>query len=234
MLVQTETIIAPKTNTAKKQKPQEKEKQKSSEEIANEHLEVHRQLRAMLSDVPIVHFFVSSGEYGIHYKTTVMTFNKHQSPHSKSIQFNAKGKKITKIDFKKAVKIVQELYKEAKNEHVDGIVNDMTSNMDELKLQTESTPDETSSEVSLVEYNKENLKRLADKHSNLFIKVSKRKRLDVITGGGISPPHDESFARVETASEIRYTASDTASDTANDTANDAAYEIAKTLRDLSV
>ena len=151
----------------------------SFEQILDEHTKVHNNLRSSFGNVRTVHFFVTQTEYGVRVGSLKVTFDKTVSPHSKSVLVQNTGKKDTKTDFKKVVQLIK---KQAEMTQVEQSTIDEYDVVEKLEALHVSEPS-TALEQCRPEYNKEELKRLADKHSLLFIKVPKEKRLNVITGG---------------------------------------------------
>lgn len=150
----------------------------SFEQVLAEHTEVHNTLRSSFGNVPHVHFFVAPSQYGLRVGQLKVTFDKSISPHSKSVLVQNDGKKDTKTDFKKVMQLVKKQVDKS-NAEQDAIDEyDVIEKMENLDM---TSSIETT--ICRPEYNKSELKRLAEKHSLLFIRVPKQKRLNVITGG---------------------------------------------------
>jgi hypothetical protein len=151
----------------------------SFEQILAEHTEVHNTLRSSFGNISCVHFFTTQFEYGLRVGPLKVTFDKNVSPHSKSVLVQNAGKKDTKTDFKKVMQLIKKQVDKSKAEQSAIEEYEVIEKMEALDVSASST----ASQDCRPEYNKNELKRLAEKHSLLFIRIPKEKRLNVITGG---------------------------------------------------
>jgi hypothetical protein len=169
----------------------------SFEQILVEHTEVHNNLRMSFSASPNVHFFVAPNEYGLKVGSLKVTFDKSVSPHAKSVLVQNAGKKDTKTDFKKAIQLVKKAVDKCKADQQTIDEYDVIEKMEALDV---SVPG-IQPAIERPEYNKTELMRLAQKHSSLFIRRPKTKRLDVITGGAILRKENELATEMKKVTE---------------------------------